>query len=174
MHNLVWSEKRTGAASVVINNDTLWVVGGVSDLSIFPNTTEFIKLDQPPVKGPDLPLLNHYGKESPLLNCLYHSMIQYDEKSIYIIGGRQNGDSAPGVWSSNTWIIDPTNRFKIREGPSLNEKRCTHGCAKMNMNGKTVLVVAGGFNFDSKLQSVEILDPSSNKGWVKGLLICWP
>ena len=66
------------------------MVGGVSDLSIFPNTTEFIKLDQPPVKGPDLPLLNHYGKESPLLNCLYHSMIQYDEKgpSINYVGKR--------------------------------------------------------------------------------------
>ena len=47
-------EKRDGAASVALDQSTLWIVGGFNgrlDLS----KTEFIKLGQPSVKGPDLP-----------------------------------------------------------------------------------------------------------------------
>ena len=90
-------------------------------------------------------------------------MIQYDEKSIYIIGGDQNGSI-----SNKTWIVDPTNEFQITEGPSLNKGRAYHGCAKMTLNGRTILVVAGGFG---ALDSVEILDPSSNNVWTQGLFL---
>ena len=91
-------------------------------------------------------------------------MIQYDEKSIYIIGGRQNGSI-----SKKTWIVDPTNEFRITEGPSLNEGRSYHGCAKMTLNGRTILVVAGGFGNGGRLDSVEILDPLGNNGWTPGI-----
>ena len=87
-------EKRAGAASVVLNPYGLWIVGGqlYYDLS----STEFIKLGQPSVKGRDLPF-RIYG----------HSMIQYDEKSIYIIGGDQNVGSHNGSFpSKKTWIVD--------------------------------------------------------------------
>ena len=90
-------------------------------------------------------------------------MIQYDEKSIYIIGGDQNGSI-----SNKTWIVDPTNEFQITEGPSLNKGRAYHGCAKMTLNGRTILVVAGGFG---ALDSVEILDPSGNNVWTQGLYL---
>ena len=90
-------------------------------------------------------------------------MIQYDEKSIYIIGGFQNGSI-----SNKTWIVDPTNEFQITEGPSLNKGRYSHGCAKMTLNGRTILVVAGGFG---ALDSVEILDPSENNVWTQGLYL---
>ena len=93
-------------------------------------------------------------------------MIQYDEKSIYIIGGRQNGQFS----SKKTWIVDPTNGFKITEGPSLNNQRAWHGCAKMTVNGRTILVVAGGGDDDSDaLDSVEILDPLGNNVWTPGM-----
>ena len=100
-----------------------------------------------------------------------HSMVQYDEKTIYIIGGVQNE-----LTSNKTWIVDPTKEFQIREGPSLNEKRYRHCCAKMTLNGKTVLVVAGGGNHNENhynsrtenLDSVEILDPTGNNIWTKG------
>ena len=108
-------EKRANAASVALDQSTLWIVGGWNgnnDLS----ATEFIKLGQPSVKGPDLPFT---------ISC--HSMIQYNEKSIYIIGGDQN-DSG---FSNKTWIVDPTNGFKITEGPSLNKARNSHGCANL-------------------------------------------
>ena len=90
-------------------------------------------------------------------------MIQYDEKSIYIIGGFQNGSI-----SNKTWIVDPTNEFQITEGPSLNKGRADHGCAKMTLNGRTILVVAGGFG---ALDSVEILDPLGNNVWTQGLYL---
>ena len=93
-------------------------------------------------------------------------MIQYDEKSIYIIGGRQNNS----IWSNKTWIVDPTNEFQITEGPSLNKGRDSHGCAKMTINGRTILVVAGGYNSGS-LDSVEILDPSGSNVWTPGMFL---
>ena len=91
-------------------------------------------------------------------------MIQYDEKSIYIIGGIQNGHFS----SKKTWIVDPTNGFKITEGPSLNKARDSHGCAKMTLNGRTVLVVAGGYG---AWDSVEILDPLGNNVWTPGMFL---
>ena len=142
-------EERIGAASVVLNQSKLWIVGGCNydhDL----NSTEFVKLSEPSVKGPDLPF-----------TIQTHAMIQYDEKSIYIIGGILNGSR-----SNKTWIVDPTNGFEITEGPSLNKIRAYHSCAKMTINGKTILVVVGGdYTRDS---SVEILNPSENNIWIPG------
>ena len=95
-------------------------------------------------------------------------MIQYDEKSIYIIGGIQNGSG----FSNKTWIVDPTNGFKITKGPSLNKARKSHGCAKMTLDGRTILVVAGGYGGDSKiLNSVEIIDPSGSNVWSQGMFL---
>ena len=151
------NEKRSGAASVALDQSTLWIVGGRREfLGNGLNSTEFMKFDQPSVKGPDLPF-----------RIFGHSMIQYNEKSIYIIGGEQNGP----FYSRKTWIVDPTNEFQIKEGPSLNEERADHGCAKMTLNGRTILVVAGGFGNNGRLDSVEILDPSENNVWTQGLYL---
>ena len=66
--------------------------------------------------------------------------------------------------------MDPTNEFRINEGPSLKKGRAGHGCAKMTINGRTILVVAGGLDDDSDaLDSVEILDPLGNNFWTSGL-----
>ena len=148
--------KKEWAASVALGPSTLWIVGGKdgrNDQLSIP-TTEFIKLGQPSVKGPDLPF-----------TISSHSVIQYDEKSIYIIGGIQNG-----YYSNKTWILDPTNGFQIKEGPSMNKARINHGCAKMTVNRKTILVVVGGTNL-GYLGSVEILDPSENNIWIPGLYL---
>ena len=67
--------------------------------------------------------------------------------------------------------MDPTNGFKITKGPSLNKARKSHGCAKMTLNGRTILVVAGGFRKGRLLDSVEILDPSENNAWTQGLYL---
>ena len=91
-------EKRRFAASVALDQNTLWIVGGENGDDL--NSTEFIKLGQPSVKGRDLPF-----------KIRNHSMIQYDEKSIYIIGERQNGPFC----SKKTWIVDPTNEFKMAQ-----------------------------------------------------------
>ena len=146
-------KRRFCAASVALNACILWIVGGSNGRHSL-KSTEFIRLCKHPtsVKGPELPF-----------TIGYHSMIMYDEKSIYIIGGVQNEIS-----SKKTWIVDPTNRFKIKEGPSLNKAREKHGCAKMSVNGRTVLVVAGGCGAGD---SVEILDPLLNNVWTQGLYL---
>ena len=101
-------------------------------------------------------------------------MIQYDEKSIYIIGGRQSGNQTWkfGYFSNKTWIVDPTDGFKITEGPSLNKERIYHVCAKMTINGRTILVVAGGVDDDlDAFDSVEILDPLGSNVWTQGMFL---
>ena len=116
-------EKRSFAASVALDQNTLWIVGGNNGRKSL-KSTEFIKFDQPSVKGRDLPF-----------TISNHSMIQYNEKSIYIIGGNQNFSI-----TNKTWIVDPTNEFRITDGPSLNKARYHHRCAKMTVNGRTLLV----------------------------------
>ena len=93
-------------------------------------------------------------------------MIQYNSKSIYVIGGVQNGSI-----SNNTWILDPTNNFQIRKGPSLNVARMEYSCGKLEVNGKLYLIVAGGWIGRYGLGSVELLDPSSSQGWISGMYI---
>ena len=141
--------KRDDAASVVLDQSKLWIVGGsnAEDGGVKAlRSTEFIKLDQPSAEGPEMQF-----------TIRAHSMIQYDEKSIYIIGGSQNK-----ITSKKTWIIDPTNGFQIKEGPLLQKARKWHGCAKMTIGGRTILVVAGG---NEASNSVEILDPSEKDIW---------
>ena len=116
-------EKKINAASVALDQSTLWIVGGRDEFYNALTSTELIKLGQPSVKGSELPF-----------KISEHSMIQYDEKSIYIIGGYQNGSL-----SKKTWIVNPKNGFEIKEGPSLNKARFGHGCAKMALNGRTIL-----------------------------------
>ena len=136
-----------------VSDTGIWCVGGTHD-----NKYQSLTLFQPNggtlVKGPDMPF-----------TICFHSMVQYDEKSIYIIGGMQNGSI-----SKKTWIADPTNGFQIKEGPSLNVGRTDLGCAKMTINGRTILIVAGGMGDDCEpLNSVEILDPTENNIWAPGL-----
>ena len=141
---------RVSASSVVLNTSTLWVVGGRDDDYNDLSSTELITLDQPPAKGPKLPF-----------KVYSHGMVKYNDNAIYIIGGWQNGSE-----SKDTWILDPSNGFRVKKGPSLKEARIGFSCGKMLFQGKLILVVAGGFVSNS----VEILDPSSNQGWTYGIV----
>ena len=172
------TEKRSSAASVKISDTKLWIVGGTSDIfdpSKASNSTAFIDSAKYSVsKGPDLPFTIHS-----------HCMIKFSSTEIYIIGGWQNGKI-----SNKTWIVDLTNDFHITEGiefvfrvkctnwkitkilgPLLKYGRARHCGAKMVLNGKSILVVAGGESSeDSKeLDSVEILDALSLEGWQEGM-----
>ena len=148
--------KRTSASSVVLNQNTLWIVGGRDGEFDHLCSTEYVKLGQLPVQGPELPF-----------KISSHCMVKYSDNAIYIIGGIQNG-----IISNKTWIVDPSNGFKMTLGPSLNTQRHGHSCGKMIANGKIILVVAGGSDVSSLnyLKSVEILDPSSGQGWISGTI----
>ena len=111
-------------------------------------------------KGPDLPF-----------TISSHCIIQYNSSTIFIIGGYQNNKI-----SKRSWIIDLTNNFKLREGPSLKMGRERHSCGKMEVNGEIILVVAGGYGYDSEiyfdqnyLDSVELLRPISEREWKFGI-----
>ena len=110
-------------------------------------------------------------------------MIQYDSSSIYLIGGNQIGDGLDDQISKETWIFDPTNEFSIKKGPPLNIGRSFFSCGKLEINGKILLVVAGGRIAGSKepineyvttefvTDTVELLDPTSREGWIMGIQI---
>ena len=148
-----FDQRSNGDAGVVLNRNTFWITGN--------ETTEFIKLNQPSFQGPKLPFLIHS-----------HSMIQIDSKTVYIIGGSQNGSN-----SKKSWIIkNPMEKFEIKEGPSLNESRSLCSCAKMKINGRVFIVVAGGGQskddgtFIGPTNSVELLDTSSSgQSWKMGM-----
>ena len=140
--------------SVVLNESKIWITGGVSNNGNVEKSTEIISLDQPLVPGPDLPF-----------TVFAHSMVLVDPTTIYLIGGWQNDQL-----SNKTWIIDPTNKFQIKVGPSLNIARNFHSCSKMKIEGRIFLVVAGGHNHGKTLDSVELLDTTCpDKGWKMGM-----
>ena len=103
------------------------------------------------VSGPELPF-----------TISGHCLVQFDENCIFIIGGWQNG-----AVSNKTWIFNP-NEFEIKEGPAMIKERALHSCGKMKRKGKTILVVAGGIGTMSNLDSVELCDPKSSRGWYFG------
>ena len=143
---------RSSMSSVVLNESKIWITGGFSNNGDL-KSTEIISLDQPPIPGPDLPF-----------TVYDHSMVLVNPKTIYLIGGFQNGDV-----SNETWIIDPTKDFQIKVGPSLNIARNWHSCSKMRIKGRIFLVVAGGHNNGKTLDSVELLDTTCpDKGWKTG------
>ena len=157
---------RMHARSIVLNKSQIWVTGGVDPNHLshlgpgrplalshhVPDSTEIISLNEPPVLGPDLPF-----------PAFCHSMILVNPTTIYLIGGI--------LLDGKTWIIDPTNDFQIKEGPSLNFARRSHSCSKMRIEGKLYLVVAGGLDHkDENIDSVELLDTSCTKqGWKMGM-----
>ena len=151
----LFDQRSSEDAGVVLNKNTFWITGN--------QTTEFIKLDQPPLQGPNLPF-----------HICSHLMIQIDSSTIYIIGGNQNGHFN----SKKTWIVkNPMEKFEIKEGPSLNESRSSCSCAKMKINGRIFIVVAGGGQskddgtFIGPTNSVELLDTSSpGQSWKMGMI----
>ena len=70
-------EPKYGGSCVSLDESTLWVTDGKT-------STEFVSLDKPSVKGPDLPfdLSDLYNTKKEL-----HSMLRVDSKTIYLIGG---------------------------------------------------------------------------------------
>ena len=99
-------------------------------------------------------------------------VVRYNENSIYLIGGDWR---FPGIgsydWHTNrTWIANLTLNT-VQDGPEMNQGRCDHAYGKMIIGGKVLIVVAGGLcakgNY-KELDSVELLDPLSEQGWIEG------
>ena len=141
---------RRHASSIKLNQSTIWIIGGSDSNSTTLNSTEFLTINGSSA-GVDF-----------AFTVIGHCMVQYKTDAILLIGGKQNGKSN----SKKTWIIDPTNGFKLTIGPSLKKGRMFHSCGKMKDEyGNSVVIVAGGQSKDS----VEFLNTTVIKEWVEGL-----
>ena len=111
-------------------------------------------------------MISNIGPNFPC-SISYHSMIQADPSTIFVIGGRQDYYVSNQVWQilflnperrEEFTIIQCENNLKIaREG---------FCCGKMIINGTLIIVVAGGWSEES----VEILiNPKANKIWQFGM-----
>ncbi len=87
-----------------------------------------------------------------------HCSVRYDDNTIQIIGGRVGNEA----FSSRTFYLTPKNRsaYGLSDGPSLNFGRQLHSCSNL---GNSYIIVAGGRNYWSTLDSVEILKSISSK-----------
>ena len=154
---------RRHPCGIALDEDKFFVVGGedANCYNYVNSSSEIITIDSV-ISGPDLPFY-----------ISYHSMILFDENTIFLIGGHQSEGSGPErriETSNKTWILNPKNDFSICEGPALKIGRRGHSCAILKRDGKTFILVAGGEDIDNKvLDSVEMLDPLSNEGWFEGL-----
>ena len=142
-------EERRWPASIVYNQYSLWIVGGMES-----KTSEFISLKFPPMRGPEFPF-----------TIFGHSMIIHYNNLVYMIGGIVNGSL-----SGRTWIVDPMKHFQMVEGPHLNYERCRHSCGLMKIGERHYIVVAGGTGHDNAGATVELLDPVKKK-WIIGKTI---
>merc|ERR1712062_859919 len=92
----------------------------------------------------------------------YHCQVPWDSEKFLVIGGYGNGS-----YRRETYFINvKTNQ--LTNGPSLNNARSSHVCAEVQVNGKSYIIVTGGYN-DAGLRSTEILDKSNvEQGWQRG------
>ena len=162
-------EPRFGAQSVMFHSEKgkpkLWVVGGFSSHGDL-NSTELIRpFDADP----------EFTQENRLpFTISRHTVIKIDPNIVYIIGGTQSGTQGKQE-SNKTWTVDTSiqdfnvNLISPISSFDLNHSRSRHSCGKMTLkNGNEIIIVAGGMFERNGLDSVEILDPSLNNGWILG------
>ena len=146
---------REDAASIVLNDNTLWVTGGYGgylDLA----STEYVTVTGT-MLGPDLPMA-----------LWSHAMVAINSTCSMVIGGySSNGDSA------STFYYDH-NEGEWINGPSLIQARYYHaaGVVTDEVTDEHFVAVTGGYNSDY-LNSTEILQDGE---WVEGKMnniICY-
>ena len=122
-------QDRSHSASVVLGKSSLWITGGVNFQQKFLlKSSEIVTLGGDPIKG----LSSEPGPELPF-TIYYHGMVKIDAHSIYIIGEKQDG-----MISKNVWIVDPTDGYSIKKGPSLKTSRYGFSCGKIEIAGNII------------------------------------
>ena len=141
---------RYGAASIVINDNTLWVTGGVRGVdfhwSIFAST-EYVTVTGTMI-GPDLPMA-----------LGFHAMVAINSTCSMVIGGYI------GVTLASTFFYDH-NEVEWINGPSLMQARYGNaaGIATDEVTDEHFVAVTGGIG-SGHLDSTEILQDGE---WVQG------
>ena len=143
---------RRFAASIVFNDNTLWVTGGYNYDGILA-TTEYVTVTGT-MLGPDLPM----ALES-------HAMVAINSTCSMVIGGTSYG------YSASTFYYD-RNEGEWITGPSLMQARGWHaaGIVTDEVTGEHFVAVTGGIG---SLDSTDILQDGE---WVQGKIndtICY-
>ena len=136
---------RDNAASIVLNDNILWVTGGYNGVKLA--STEYVKMTGT-MLGPDLPMALEY-----------HAMVAINSTCSMVIGG--NADSAL------TFFYDH-NEDEWINGPSLIEARGNHasGIVTDEVTDENFVAVTGGsYPWGGNLDSTEILQDGF---WVQG------
>ena len=146
--------RRAFAASVVLNQTTLWISGGRDDTHSYLSSSEFIQKDGT-VPGPHLP--------KPMDA---HAMIKISNELVLIIGGR----SSEILFSDQTFECD--HEGECTQGPSLKKARHSHsaGIVIDEVNQEKLVIAAGGYGSNCAiLKSTEIF---VNNEWIAGTYLC--
>ena len=142
--------KRYLAASIVLEDEKLWVLGG-SDGNSGLSSTEYIFSDGRNVEGPPMPMA-----------LARHAIVKIDETTSFLVGGRIGSYWIEKSWYYNgNWI----------DGPDLQKGRWDHsvGIVRDPATDQVYLVVTGGYT-GYLINDVEILDVQENK-WEPGKLL---
>ena len=136
------SHKRSSAASLNIDANTIWISGGFdgyNDLS----SSEFITVEGS-MEGPELPM--------PLRA---HKMVAINNELTMIIGGRSYGS-----FFAETYYYNHSDEQWI-DGPNMNQARYVHaaGIITDEATEERLVVVTGGFDVNGidTLKSTELL-----------------
>ena len=140
------SVARYGAASIVYNDNTLWVTGGA-----YHTSTEYVTMAGT-MLGPDLPMALDG-----------HAMVAINSASSMVIGGFTND------FSALTFFYDH-NEGEWINGPSLMQARYSHaaGIVTDEVTDEHFVAATGGFGYLRFLDSTEILQDGE---WVQGKII---
>jgi hypothetical protein len=149
-------EERAWSASLTLNSSHLWVTGGWNGNGYLLQTSEFVSIGQPAVKGPDLP----YAVEG-------HCLVGVNSSTALLCGGNNNSGTL------NECHYMDLEDHSWSQGPSMMTKRNSHSCGIFKSaahQGRNIVIAAGGYNDATDadyLDSVEMLDPTTNK-WIEG------
>ena len=143
------TEKRAFAASLITNENSLWVTGGYwsggGDEDNFLSSTEYVTKNGESVRGPELPL-----------TLAGHTIIGINSTFSMLIGGTSDGQNAIDL----TYYFDHYNQV-WSDGPKLNIGRgFGHGSGTVTdliTKEKLVVVTCGSTDDEYILQSTEIL-----------------
>ena len=147
------SVERLYMASIVLNDNTLWITGGFNNHTGNLASTEYVT-ETRTIFGPNLPMaLSH------------HAMVAINSTCSMVIGGREENY----VFSASTLYYE-RNEGEWITGPSLIQERDRHaaGIVTDEVTDEDIIVVTGGSyspNGWFDLDSTEILQDGE---WVQG------
>ena len=145
---------RMYAASIIINDHTLWVTGGYTESEDSTASTEFVTVTGT-MLGPDLPIA-----------LQKHAMVAINSTFSMVIGGESG---YLFVNYASTFFYD-RNEGEWINGPSLMQARYDHaaGIVTDEVTEQDFVAVTGGIGGGYYLGSTEILQDGE---WVQGKII---